>query len=859
MTAPAVAADGEDLFISEYIEGSSNNKAVEIFNPTGAPVDLAAYKLQMYANGAAAPGVTIPLTGTLAAGEVYVVAHGSANAAILAQADLTNSSGWFNGNDAVALATTANAIVDVIGQVGVDPGTQWGTPPTSTLNSTLQRLGALCAGDPNAADAFDPAVQWAGFASDTFTGLGWHLTDNCGGNPGPDPEPEPGDADCDAQVVTIGSVQGAGAVSPVAGQNVRVEGVVVGDFQTAGGLDGYFLQDAGDGDAATSDGIFIYAPGGADVATGDVVHVSGAVSEFSSAGGSLTEITAASIEVCETGAALPAPVAVELPAGPELYETLEGMSVTFPQSLSILEYFEYGRFGSIDVGLTRQMQPTAVFEPGSAEATALVAQNARERITLDDGRGSQNPDPALHPNGSVFSLTNTFRGGDLLTGITGVIDYRFGGWTVQPTQGAEYSSANPRPEAPQFAGDITVSSFNVLNYFTTLTGPDARGANDAVEFERQESKIVAALAEIDADVFGLIEIENNGLALETLTAALNEYLGEDAYDYVETGPIGTDVITTALIYKTATVTPVGEHAVLTSAIDPNFRDNNRPALAQTFEQVGGSEPVTVVVNHLKSKGSDCNALGDPDLGDGAANCNITRTLAATALANWLATDPTGQGADGRELIIGDLNSYDKEDPIDALTASGYTDLLLAFQGENAYSYVFDGQLGYLDYALAGAELLHDVTGADVWRINADEPSLIDYDMEFKQPAQDALFAPDPYRSSDHDPVVVGLDLTPPDTTPPTITAEADPELLWPPNGKPRTVTIDVDAADDSGQVTVELISTTATGHKKVKILTLTDTTFSVTAQSHAVYTMTYRATDAAGNTATATAVVRVAK
>jgi predicted extracellular nuclease len=307
------------------------------------------------------------------------------------------------------------------------------------------------------------------------------------------------------------------------------------------------------------------------------------------------------------------------------------------------------------------------------------------------------------------------------------------------------------------------------------------------------------------------------------------------------------------------VTPVGEHAVLTSAIDPDFRDNNRPALAQTFEQVGGSEPVTVVVNHLKSKGSDCNALGDPDLGDGAGNCNITRTLAATALAKWLATDPTGQGADGRELIIGDLNSYDKEDPIDALTGAGFTDQLFAFQGENAYSYVFDGQLGYLDYALAGSGLAEDVTGAEVWRINADEPSLIDYDMDFKQPAQDALFAPDPYRSSDHDPVVVGLDLTLPDTTPPTITATADPALLFPPNDKPRTVTIAVDAVDESGDVTVELISTTASGNKKAAIQTLTDTTFSVTAAVHSVYTITYQATDAAGNTSTATAVVRVGR
>lgn len=1049
LTAPAFAAEGDELFISEYIEGSSNNKAIEIYNPTDAAVDLTAYTVRFFSNGSATSGVSIVLTGTVAAGDVFVLAQSSANATILAQADQTNGAGWFNGNDAITL-TKGSAVVDSIGQVGTDPGSQWGAGLTSTADNTLRRLPNVCTGDTDPSNAFDPALEWEGLPTDTFDGLGAHTCgeveppastvvinefsantlnsapdleyvellampgtdlgayavleiegDGSGGvvdeviafpapdatgrslaslpanalengtmslllvtgtipalgtdldanddgvidesagltivdavavndggatdltyggvtlgvsydglpfapggasripdgtdtdatsdwvrndfdlagipgntgtlvegeaanTPGAansltvvtDPGPGAGDADCDAETVSIGSVQGTGATSPLVGQTVRVEGIVVADYQAAGGLTGYFLQDAGDGDPATSDGVFIYAPGAGalDVSVGDVVNVAGAVSEFASPGdsaGTLTEITASDAELCSTGAALPAPVAVNLPAGPDVYEPIEGMYVTFPQTLSILEYFEFARFGSIDVGLTRQMQPSAVYEPGSPEATALALKNASERITLDDGRGVQNPDPALHPNGAEFTLQNTFRGGDTLTNITGVLDYRFGGWAVQPTEGADYAAANPRPAAPELEGDITVASFNVLNYFTTL---NSRGADTPEEFQRQEDKIVSALADIDADVVGLIEIENNGTAVAALTAALNAEVGAGTYSYIDTGVIGTDEITTALIYKPATVTPIGDEAVLDSSIDPDFADNNRPALAQTFEQVGGSESVTVVVNHLKSKGSAC--AGDPDLGDGAGNCNITRTKAAAALATWLATDPTDQGA-GRELIIGDLNSYDKEDPIDALVAAGFTDLLFEFQGENAYSYVFDGQLGYLDYALAGTDLVEDVTGATVWRINADEPSLLDYDMDFKQPAQDALWAPDPYRSSDHDPVVVGLELTPPDTTPPTITATADPAWIFPPNGKPRTVTVTIDAADESGDVTVELIGTTATGNKKAGITEVSDTSFTVIAAVRSVYTFTYEATDAAGNTATATAEVRV--
>jgi uncharacterized protein len=863
--APAVAAEGDELFISEYIEGSSNNKAVEIYNPTDAAVDLTGYAVRMHFNGNAAVGLTVTLSGTVAAGDVFVLAQASSSATILAQADLTNGSGWYNGDDAITLVK-GDAVIDSVGQIGVDPGTEWGAGLTSTADNTLRRLPGICAGDTIATDAFDPAGQWAGLAGDTFNGLGAHT---CG------EEPPPPVADCGAEIVTIGSVQGPGETSPVVGQTVRVEGVVVGDFQAAGGLSGYFLQDAGDGVAATSDGISVFAPGAAlDVSIGDLVHVVGGVSEFASAGGTLTQISAIDAVVCAQDAPIPAPIAINLPAGADVYEPLEGMYVTFPQSLSILEYFEFGRFGSIDVGLDRQMTPTAVVEPGP-EAQALALKNASERITLDDGRGSQNPDPAIHPNGEIFTLANTFRGGDQLKNITGVLDYRFGGWTVQPTEGADYSEVNPRPVVPEVGGDITVASFNVLNYFTTIdpTPTDSndddytRGADTAEELFRQQAKIVAALTDIDADVFGLIEIENSGVpgfpdstaepneAVATLVAAVNEKLDADVYDYIDTGVTGTDAITTALIYKTATVEPLGEHAVLDSTVDPDFADINRPALAQTFAQVGGSEPVTVVVNHLKSKGSDCNALDDPDTGSGAGNCNITRTNAATALAQWLETDPTAQGA-GRELIIGDLNSYDKEDPIDALLAEGYTDLLREFQGEDAYSYVFDGQLGYLDYALANAGLVDDVTGADVWRINADEPSLIDYDMSFKQPAQDALFASDAYRSSDHDPVIVGLDLTP-DTTPPTLDVTADPANVWPPNNRARTVTVTVAAEDDSGTVSVELVETTATGNKKAAVSPLGDDTFSVIAAIGAVYTFTYEARDAAGNTTTATATVKV--
>jgi uncharacterized protein len=426
-----------------------------------------------------------------------------------------------------------------------------------------------------------------------------------------------------------------------------------------------------------------------------------------------------------------------------------------------------------------------------------------------------------------------------------VLDYRFDTWAVQPTEDADYAAVNLRADnqVPEVGGTTEVASFNVLNYFTTL---GSRGANDQAEFDRQEAKIVAALAEIDADVVGLIEIENNGdVAVGTLVEALNEVVGAGTYDFISTGVLGTDVITTALIYKPAEVAPAGDFAVLTEAVDPRFNtDHNRPALAQTFTDLQTDGEVTVVVNHLKSKGSACP--GDPDTGDGQGNCNITRTVAAEALADWLASDPTGQGA-GNELVMGDLNSYDKEDPIAALLGAGYTDLLLEHQGENAYSYVFDGQLGYLDYALAGSGLVDNVTGAGAWHINSDEPSLIDYDMTFKKPAQDALFAADQWRSSDHDPVIVGLDL---DETAPELSVTASPSVVFPPNNAWRNVTFDIVATDNSGgEVTVEIVGLQASGHKS-DIRQVSEDEIQVRAKFGAEYTVTFEATDPSGNTTT---------
>ncbi|MEE8584691.1 MAG: hypothetical protein V3T83_07555, partial [Acidobacteriota bacterium] len=241
----------------------------------------------------------------------------------------------------------------------------------------------------------------------------------------------------------------------------------------------------------------------------------------------------------------------------------------------------------------------------------------------------------------------------------------------------------------------------------------------------------------------------------------NDLAGAGTYDFIDTGTIGTDAIKVAIIFKPASLTPFGSAASLENVFP--FNTNTRPPLAQAFQEIATGESFILVVNHFKSKGSACDDLvnpdtgqpfPDPDTGDGQGNCNLTRVQAAMELIDWLASDPTATGEDDI-LITGDLNAYAQEDPVVTLEAAGYTDMIESFHALSAYSFVFDGQAGYLDHALVSASLVAKVTGVTEWHINADEPRALDYN-DFNQPL---LYNPDPFRAADHDPLIIGLDLT----------------------------------------------------------------------------------------------------
>jgi len=279
-------------------------------------------------------------------------------------------------------------------------------------------------------------------------------------------------------------------------------------------------------------------------------------------------------------------------------EILEGMRVTLPQTLSVTETFELGRFGQLLLANGRLQQPTHIAAPG-APAQAVAAQNALNQILLDDGSNAQNPDPEIFPAPGLSAI-NTLRSGDTVSGVTGILSYDFGAWRVLPTSAPAFVPSNARPPAPILpaTSNLKVAGFNVLNFFNGdgLGGgfPTARGANTALEFGRQKSKIVNALKGLDADVIGLTELENDGYgpysAIAELTAALNAASGTTAWHYINPGlsQIGTDAIAVGFIYRNDRTTPLGTSAILDSSVNPQFIDTkNRPALAQTFRAING--------------------------------------------------------------------------------------------------------------------------------------------------------------------------------------------------------------------------------------------------------------------------------
>ncbi|MEU6999008.1 ExeM/NucH family extracellular endonuclease [Nonomuraea sp. NPDC046570] len=748
-TSPASAEPGT-VVISQVYGGGGNSGAplsndfVELFNRGATPVAVDGWSVQYTSAGGAGhfAANVVPLTGTLEPGQYYLVqlAAGGTPSGPLPAPDATGT---------VAVSGTAGKVALVRSATGLACN---GSPTACTPEQSAQIADLVGFGN---ATFFEGAAAAPGLSNTTAALRKDHgcadTDDNgadletgppaprntasakapCDGDTEPTPSPTPTGDPCEtAATHQIAQVQGAGETSPLAGQNVRVEGVVTGDFQKSDQLSGFFLQDpTPDADPATSEGLFAFARDTfKDVNVGDRVLVTGRATEFNG-WTELSPVTA--VDVCGTGGVAARPYSLPRPEG-VTFEPVENMLLTFQEPLTVSENYNLGRFGEVTLSSEgRLFQPTD--RPG-----VDAARLERRSLLLDDGSGRENPATIPH------TVPRVVRGGDITLGLTGVLGYGFGKYRLQPTKPVAFLPANPRlPKPFPVIGNVKVASLNTLNWFTTL---DSRGADTVDEQQRQLAKLVSTLKGLDADVVGLMEVENNGqTALDALVDALNAQVGAGTYAALTHPYPGTDLIQVAMIYKPARVTPVGE---VRSSDDPVF---SRPPLIQSFRRKAGGQPFTMIVNHFKSKGT-CPAGGpDADQGDGQACWNATRVLQAKAVLGLIASLDLPN-----PLVLGDLNAYGEEDPLDALEAGGLTSLTKKFvPAPFRYSYLFEGLAGELDHAFVGKQLLKRVTSTTIWHVNADESRILDYNMEFNPPG---LYKPDAFRSSDHDPVVIGLTL-----------------------------------------------------------------------------------------------------
>ncbi|GAA2738657.1 hypothetical protein GCM10009867_30940 [Pedococcus aerophilus] len=827
-SAQAAPTPSASVVINEVYGGGGNSGAtykqdfIELANTTSAPISLTGWSVQ-YASSTGANWAITPLTGTLPAGGTYVVREAAGTGGTTdvpsdvvgtiamsgtgGKVALVNTDGALTGCGAKSTTTPCSGLPQVVDFVGYGSANDFaGSAPTAvTSNSTSASRSATHANTAdNGAD---------------FT-LGAPSPTPAGTPPPPPPPPAP-------VAKTIAEVQGTGATSPLVGQDVVVKGVVTAAYPT-GGLNGFFLQTQGTGPESRADGasdaVFVFQSGrdvplDADAVVGNYVEVTGEVSEF----GGLTEITAAAADIVDAGTDFSAVQALTSawPRTDAGRESLEGMLFQPTGAYTVTNTFATNQYGEVGLasGTTPLLQSTEVAEPGSAEAKAVDADNAARKVTLDDGASSNftaasysaatcgtRPTPCLL-NGdqtpAYVSNTEPVRVGAPATFTAPVVvDYRFNLWRFQPTApvvgpentGSPVTFTNTRTAAPDEAdinqlgdADLKVASFNVLNYFTDLgdadpeclayydrdssgdtvrDGCDRRGAWDAADLARQTEKEVSAINALDADVVGLMEVENSARfghsrdeSLSRLVAALNADAGPGTWAFV---PSSTDLpsadeqdfITSAMIYKPANVMRVDRSRALgDQSEDGQAFGNAREPIAQTFKKkTGKGDKFLFVVNHFKSKGSAGPFPGDADSGDGQGASVTSRILQAQALRDWVPGVAAEYGAKAI-VMAGDYNSYTMEDPLDVLYDAGYTDVGSKFD-DGQYSYSFSGLSGSLDHILVNAAGLKMSTGADHWNINSGESLALEY-SRYNYHGTD-FHDPGPYRSSDHDPVVLGL-------------------------------------------------------------------------------------------------------
>ncbi len=783
-----------------------NADFVELYNPTGAAIELRGMSLQ-YRSAAGNPGGSpFALVGSVPSNTSFLVrmsATGAVGAAL--SADLV-------AGPAIAMASDSGQVllVDGVGVVsgsgnfagaaGVIDMVGYGTAATSyetgpTANaSTANSVNRSIAGGDSDNNSTDFALA----------------------------APSPQSCSCAAPYTTtpatIAEVQGDNtAVSPFYGQGVSLQGVVTAVYSAASGFNGFYLQTAGSGGATdatpgAADAVFVFGNAAMSInpVVGDHLAVTGPVVEFA---GTTEVVPTAAADVTRV-ASTPDPVtalAAAYPTTEAAREAHEGELLAPTDTFTVTNTFATNQFAEIGLatGTKPLIQPTDVARPGTAEVDAIAADNAARGVVLDDGASTNFLSNATTKAIPLpwLSIDNPVRVGARAT-FAGpvVLEYRNNAWKFQPTTpvtdagSATVTFQNTRTEAPQpVGGDLRLATFNVLNYFNTtgeawvaagagrtctyftdrdnarvtnnVCAPDGpRGAAQDDDLARQQAKIVAAINALGADVVSLEEIENSVKlgeadrddAVSALVTALNTAAGSDRWAFAPSPSAADlpalaeqDVIRTAFIYNPNTVEAVGAPRVLVG--DADFA-NAREPLAQAFKRKGGRDRdgFVVAVNHFKSKGD----ASPPATGDNANGLqgafNGDRTRQAASLVEFVNAFAADRGL-ARVFLTGDFNSYTEEDPMHVLYDAGFTKVESDTPGEASYS--FSGLSGSLDHVLANDAALARVTGADIWDINASESVAFEYSRHNYNVTN--FYQPNPFRASDHNPEVVGIRLRDP--------------------------------------------------------------------------------------------------
>ncbi|MBL4261563.1 ExeM/NucH family extracellular endonuclease [Vibrio fluvialis] len=827
LSAPARA----EIVLSQYVEGSSYNKAIEIANTGDASVSLDGYSLAMSTNGSGSWDKTLPLSGrVIAAHDVLVLSNSGANSDIQAVTDISNNSVInFNGNDPVALLNSDGSVHDVIGDMG---GADFGK------DRTLVRQ----------ADALTPSAvyqpqQWMVWDANVIDGLGSLDT----------ALPEAFTCNQDGNELTFTSIQdiqGEGDTSPfingypyITDDEYTVKGVV--SAVTGGLTKGFYLQALDDdNNPLTSEGLFVFTgQSSSHLQPGDVVCTRGKVQEYYN----LTQLKVENNQWEKLSEqAAPAAHEVTILGSDEHFaqtmERYEGMLVTLPKALDMRVTRTFGydydaRRNNMVLAQGRvNMQPNQLFPAGSEQAQQQSLDNAQRRLFVEsdakagDGQIPYYPQFGRSDIDQDGSTEDYIRVDDTLFDVEGVVTYSYGEYRLVVTNTISQDNLvhnDPRTAKPKmYEGDLRIASFNVLNYFNSPYGGDAnqhgdnRGASNFTEFSMQQAKIVNAILRLDVDIVGLMEIENNGFgdgaAIRQLVDQLNERIDDKKkrYQFVavdsnqdgqtdEKDSVGSDAITTGVIYRDKVVKLLQSRVIpMPSQQAPEVlneegkviedgKNYQRDTLAPTFKVKGGNETITVAVNHLKSKGSACweDAAPVSEGGQGGADADLQGSCENFRVAGAVALGEALAKIDGHKVILGDMNSYGKEDPMLVLTdytpekygkvikaarntvigeqpqfgddgavitqGFGYLSAMELAHKDNSWSYSYNDEVGALDHLLVSDSLKLRVVDAIDWHINGGESTLFDYNDEYKG---DLPKYADHFRASDHDPAVVELNI-----------------------------------------------------------------------------------------------------